>query len=305
MPVDPATICVLANPGSGRNSRDAAALDQAMAAFGPQATLRHWQKDAPLADAVAQALRDGFTTIVAAGGDGTVNGVAQALLGTGAHLGVLPLGTFNFFARGLGLPEAPDAAARAILAGSPRRISVGSVNGQVFLNNASLGIYPRILKLREEVYARYGRSRLMAYWTVLSTLIRVQTARRLVIHADGQSHDLRTPLIFVARSAYQLDRFGLTGAGAISEDRFAVFIAREGSRWHMLKLALHLALRRLQPGVDIDILSTRHMTVTTASPRPRVAFDGEKRRMRPPLEFRIHDAALSIILPRPEDKVPS
>jgi diacylglycerol kinase family enzyme len=303
MPIDPATICVLANPASGRNSRDAAALDQAMAAFGPTATLRRWDRDTPLSDAVALALRDGFTTLVAAGGDGTVNGVAQALLGSEANLGVLPLGTFNFFARGLGLPEAPDAAARAILSGTPRRISVGTVNGQIFLNNASLGVYPRILKLREEVYARFGRSRLIAHWTVLTTLIGVQTARRMVIHADGQSHDLRTSLVFVARSAYQLDRFGLTGAAAISDDRFAVFIAREGNRWHLLKLAFHLALRRLQPGVDVDVLSTRQMTVSTASPRPRVAFDGEKRRMRAPLEFRIHDNALSIILPRPEDRV--
>jgi diacylglycerol kinase family enzyme len=210
---------------------------------------------------------------------------------------VKQLGTFNFFARGLGLPEDPEGAAQAILTGQVRRISVGTVNGQLFLNNASLGIYPRILQAREASYARWGRSRLLAYWTVLLTLLRYQAARRVIVTVEGQTRNLRSPLIFVARSAYQLQRFGLTGAQAISDDRFAVFIALGGSRWHLLKLALHLALGRVIPGEDVEVLYTRQMQVRTTKRRPNVAFDGEKRRMLAPLSFEIQPDALSIILP--------
>lgn len=301
--IDPATLCVLANPKSGRNSRDAQAVERAMAVFGPKATLRRWQKGEDLDDVVARAVADGFTTIVAAGGDGTVNGVAHGLLGKDAHFGVLPLGTFNFFARGLGLPQEPEAAAQAILNGSPRRISIGTVNGQLFLNNASLGIYPRILQLREDLYARWGRSRLLAYWTVITTLIRFQAPRRMVLETDGARIDLKTPLVFIARSAYQLRRFGLSGAEAISDDAFAVFVALGGSRWHLLKLAAHLALGRVQEGVDIQLIPTRSLTVYTHRRRPRVAYDGEKRHMRAPLKFRIHESALSVILPDPAERV--
>lgn len=301
--IDPATLCVLANPQSGRNSRDAQAVERAMTVFGAKATLRRWSKGEDLDDVVARLLEEGFTTIVAAGGDGTVNGVAHALLGKQANLAVLPLGTFNFFARGLGLPQEPEAAAKAILAGHPKTISVGSVNGQLFLNNASIGIYPRILQVREDVYARWGRSRLMAYWTVLTTLIRFQAPRRMVLETDGGRIDMKTPLVFVARSAYQLERFGLSGAQAISDDRFAVFVALGGSRWHLLKLALHLALRRVSEGEDIQLIPSRSLTVYTTRRRPRVAFDGEKRHMRSPLKFRIHDNALSIIVPDASDKV--
>lgn len=301
--IDPATLCVLANPKSGRNSRDAQAIDRAMAVFGPKATLRRWEKGENLDAVVARAVADGFTTIVAAGGDGTVNGVAHGLLGKDAHFAVLPLGTFNFFARGLGLPQEPDAAARAILNGSPHRISVGTVNGQLFLNNASLGIYPRILQLREDVYARWGRSRLLAYWTVLTTLIRFQAPRRMVLETDFARIDVRSPLVFVARSAYQLRRFGLSGAEAISDDAFAVFVALGGSRWHLLKLAAHLALGRLQDGVDVRLIPTHELTVYTHRRRPRVAYDGEKRQMRAPLRFRIRPGALSIILPDPDARV--
>lgn len=305
MPLDPAKICVLANPKSGRNSRDRAAIARAMAVFGPQATLRHWRGGENLDRVVARALADGFRTIVAAGGDGTVTGVAHALLDAPASLGVLPLGTFNFFARGLGLPEDPEAAAQAILRGHVRRVSVGTVNGQLFLNNASLGIYPRILQAREDSYARWGRSRLLAYWTVLKTLIRYQAARRVIVTVEGETRDLRSPLIFVARSAYQLERFGLTGAEAISDDKFAVFIALGGTRWHLLKLALHLTFGRVKQGDDIDVLYTKAMEVRTAKRRPNVAFDGEKRRMLAPLKFAIQPDALAIIVPDKADAVQS
>ena len=80
-------------------------------------------------------------------------------------------------------------------------------------------------------------------------------------------------------------------------------IAKGGTRWHLFKLALRLALRRVQAGRDIDMLYARDITVETARRRPRVAFDGEKRKMLAPLNFRIHDDALSIILPDEADKV--
>ena len=303
MTLSPETICVVANPKSGRNSKDKAAIDIAMRAFGPKATLRRWNKNDDLDAFVQKAVADGFTTIVAAGGDGTVMGVAHALMECDANLGVLPLGTFNYFARGLGLPQEPEAAAKAILAGHPARISVGSVNGQLFLNNASVGIYPTILQAREAVYDRWGRSRMLAHWSVIKTLARFQKPLRMELTADGVRQTLKTPLIFVARSAYQLERFGLQGAQAISDDNFAVFIAKGGTRWHLFQLALRLALRRVQAGRDIDMLYAREITVETARRRPRVAFDGEKRKMLAPLNFRIHDDALSIILPDEADKV--
>lgn len=303
MTIPPATICVVANPKSGRNSRDRAAIEAAMAVFGAAAELRRWHKGDDLEAFVNRAVADGFTTIVAAGGDGTVMGVAHALVGTDISLGVLPLGTFNYFARGLGLPQEPAEAARAILRGHHRKIAVGSVNGQVFLNNASVGLYPSILQEREDIYARWGRSRLMAHWSVLRTLVRFQRPMHMRLTADGVTRDLVTPLIFVARSAYQLRRFGLEGEQAISDDRFAVFILHDGTRWQLLRLTLRLAMGRLRAGRDIDLLTAASLEVQTRRPRPRVAFDGEKTRMPVPLSFRIQPDALTIIVPDPADRV--
>jgi len=303
MTIPPATICVVANPKSGRNSRDKAAIEAAMSVFGGAAELRRWHKGDDLEAFVNRAVADGFTTIVAAGGDGTVMGVAHALVGSGVSLGVLPLGTFNYFARGLGLPQEPAEAARAILRGHRRKIAVGSVNGQVFLNNASVGLYPSILQEREDIYARWGRSRLMAHWSVLRTLVRFQRPMRMRLTADRITHDLVTPLVFVARSAYQLRRFGLEGEKAISDDCFAVYILHDGTRWQLLRQALRLATGRLRAGQDIDLMTAATLEVVTERPRPRVAFDGEKTRMRVPLSFRIQPDALTIIVPDAADRV--
>ena len=151
------SICVIANKASGTNARDAEAIDRALEVFGEVAVLRHWSPQEDLAAIVRRAVDAGASTVVAAGGDGTAMAVAQALLGSPAALAVLPLGTFNYFARGLGLPQDPEEAARTILKGQRHRVQVGMVGNQVFLNNASLGVYPAILKERETVYARWGR----------------------------------------------------------------------------------------------------------------------------------------------------
>jgi len=303
MTLRPETICVLTNPASGRNSKDAQAIDLAMQAFGPKATLRRWKQGDDLGRFVQKAVADGFTTIVAAGGDGTVMGVAHALLGTKANLAVIPLGTFNYFARGLGLPQEPAAAAKAILAGHPTAVSVGMVNDQLFLNNASVGIYPTILQEREQIYARWGRSRMLAHWSVLRTLIRFQRPMHMTLTADGVTQSLKTPLVFVARSAYQLQQFGLKGSKAISDDQFATFVARGGSRWSLLRLALRLATRSVVVGRDIDLIYARALKMDLRKPVARVAFDGEKARMRSPLSFRIERHALNIIVPDAADKV--
>lgn len=298
MPIDPATICVVANPNSGRNSHDAQAIDRAMEVFGT-ATLRRWQEGHDLSETVDRAIADGFSTIVAAGGDGTVMGVANAMVNTDAHMAVLPLGTFNYFARGLQLPQEPEPAAQAILNGHPHRISVGTVNGKVFLNNASLGIYPAILKQRESVYKKYGRRRIAAHWSVLKTFMKYREP--LSIRLDDRR--VETPLIFVARSAYQLERFGLPGSEQISDDDLVMFIAHAEGRGTLLKTTWRLVTRSVKEGRDVDILHSGDFTVETAKPSLLVAYDGEKSRMQTPIRFQILKDALSIIVPDEADRV--
>jgi diacylglycerol kinase family enzyme len=289
-------ICVLANPRSGTSLRNPGAVDRAMRVFGPRAELRPFSGDP--ADEAARAVREGFRIIVAAGGDGSVAGVAHALAGTEAALAVLPMGTFNYFARGLKMPETPEAAAQAILDGQPHDINVGTLNGRVFLNNVSIGIYPAILEEREAAYARFGRYRFLAHLASLRTILRFQAPHRMDIYQDETRHRIRTPMLFVARSAYQLDQFGLEGGEAISDDRFVVFLAHQQTRLGFLRLAWRLVRRRVDHGRDVIVSTPRRLAVAVRGRRQMsVALDGEKLKMRLPLRIQLNDHVLRVILP--------
>ena len=289
-------ICVLSNPKSGTSLRNPGVVDRAMAVFGPRAELRPFSGDP--ADEAARAVRDGFRVVVAAGGDGSVAGVAHALAGTGCALAVLPLGTFNYFARGLKMPEDPEAAAHAILDGQRHDISVGTLNGRVFLNNIAIGLYPAILEEREAAYARFGRYRFLAHLASLRTILRFQQPHRMDLYQDETRHRIRTPMLFVARSAYQLDQFGLEGGEAISDDRFVMFLAHQQTRLGFLRLAWRLIRKRVDHGRDVIVSTPRRIAVAVRGRRRiSVALDGEKLRMRLPLRIQLNDHVLQVILP--------
>jgi diacylglycerol kinase family enzyme len=295
-PASTERICVICNEGSGRNSREADAIKAAMEVLGDRAVLRR-VRGSDIDDAARQAVRDGFGAVVAAGGDGTIMTVAGALAGSGRRFGVLPLGTFNYFARGLDIPEDPAGAARIILDGRTRTVSLGEVNGQVFLNNISLGIYPAILRAREGVYARWGRRRIAAHWSAAKTFVRFQRPLFLNIQADGQELRVRTPLLFVARSAYQLESFGLAGADCVAQGRFAIFVAHDTGRLGMFRKAFRLVRRSMREGRDFDLTCADEVTIATRSRHLTVACDGEKFRMRTPLRLRLRHDALEVFAP--------
>ncbi|WP_037283818.1 diacylglycerol/lipid kinase family protein [Rubellimicrobium mesophilum] len=298
---DAQRICVICNENSGRNSREADAIKLAMEVLGTRAELRQ-VKGEEIEGAARRAVEDDFDAIVGAGGDGTVMTVAGALMDSGHRFGVLPLGTFNYFARGLGIPEDPRAAAEVILAGGTRRVSLAEVNGQVFLNNISLGIYPAILKNREEVYARWGRRRLAAHWSAAKTFMRFQRPLFLTVMADGREIRVKTPLLFVARSAYQLESFGLAGAECVAQGRFAVFVAPDTGRAGMFHKAWRLVRQSMRQGRDFDLVCADEVTIAARSLHLTVACDGEKMRMRTPLRLRVHKDALEVYAP-PEEAV--
>lgn len=271
-------IALIFNRSSGK--ADHAAIDRAVEVFGDRVSRHEWNPKDPISGTVDDALAGDPEIVVAAGGDGTVMAVADAMLGRGVPMAVLPLGTFNYFSRGLGQSETPEEAAEQILAGQSHDIRVGEVNGHVFLNNASLGIYPSILRERESVYSRWGRSRLAAHWSVLKTFLRFRKPTRMTITSNGQTETRRSALVFVGRSAYQLERFGIEGESAISDDLFAVLIARAETRRALFGMTLRLVMGRPLRGKDYDLIETEDLTIETQSKRTLLAYDGEKSRTR-------------------------
>lgn len=299
--VDLATssLCVVVNQASGQ--KDALAQVDAIRAALSGKVGRLDFRSAGRGDRIdglaRQVVDDGFDIVLVLGGDGTQSAVAGALSGTGTIMGVLPGGTFNYFARDLGVGETVGEALETVLAGHVASVDVGRIGDLVFLNNVSLGIYPHILKTREGIYRRWGRSRIAAYWSVLLALRRLRHPLRITAIVGDRSRDYSTALVFVARSACQLEAFGLDGAKAIRAGQMAVLIARARKALPLMRSALRLAVGLGTKNSDFDLILADSLVINMQKRRPLVAHDGERTRLNSPLHLNVWHDALRMLVP--------
>jgi diacylglycerol kinase family enzyme len=306
-----APLIVVFNLGSGAGdaAQVRAAIESACAEAGRQCTLlsvddpRHL--GALARDAVQRAQQTGGV-VVAAGGDGTINAVAQAVLGSGCAFGVLPQGTFNYFSRTHGIPADIDAAMQVLLHEQAQPAQVGLVNERVFLVNASLGLYPKLLEDREGWKKQFGRSRLVAFGAGLATLLRGQRSLRLHIDVNGRTHEVRTPTLFVGNNALQLEQLGFAEAQAVDRGALAAILLRPVGRLSMLWLLLRGAFGRLGEADQVLNFAFERLGLRSARPftarRIKVATDGEVLWLPLPLEFRVSPEPLWLI--RPSEPAP-
>ena len=250
----------------------------------------------------AALARPGGGARVAAGGDGTLNAVAQAALADDLPFGVIALGTFNYFARAQSLPLEPADATRALLAGGLRPVQVGQVNGQVFLVNASLGLYPQLLADREQFKARFGRRRSVALLAALVTILRSRERLELTIESPQGARRIRTAALVVDNNRLQLEQLGLPEADAVESGRLVAMFVKPASPSALLRLLSRALLHRLDGSRDVERLAVRRLRVTQARGAPYaivpVAIDGEALRMQLPVEFSVAARPLRLLAPR-------
>lgn len=251
--------------------------------------------DAELAEAIVRRP----PIVVAGGGDGTLSAIASQLAGTGIALGVLPLGTFNHFAKDLNIPLNLDEAVRVIAAGHSTAVDVGEVNGRIFLNNSGLGLYPDIVRHRDRQQRTLGRSKWHAMaWAAWSLLRRYPFVQvRLVI--DGEARCWRTPFVFVGNNEYTMEGLRIGGRERLDAGRLCLYIAHRPGRLGLLRLALHALFGRLRQASDFDALSATELVIETRRKRLYVATDGEVWPMTTPLRYRVRPGALRVIVPAP------
>lgn len=249
------------------------------------------------------ALREDFTIIAAGGGDGTINAVAALLLGSGKALGILPLGTFNFIARDLNIPLDVEGAARTLITGHAVDVDVGAVNGHLFFNNSSLGLYPALIRDREKTYQRWGRGRIMAFLSLALTLARPTALLKTRFDVDGQQITCRTPLVFIGNNKYQLESYNLTGGECLDRGEFVLYITRSQGRLGMLWLGIRALFGKLEHARDVRTLCAQDIWIETRRKHLNVAIDGEIMRMKTPLHYRRERGVLRVITPRDGENI--
>ncbi|MEY2578627.1 MAG: hypothetical protein QOI49_1451 [Verrucomicrobiota bacterium] len=249
--------------------------------------------------AVARAAAESSERIViAAGGDGTINAVVAALAGTDKVLGVLPVGTLNHFAKDLGIPLDLEAAVRTIGDGSIAAVDVGEVNGRIFINNSSLGIYPQIVSRREAQQQRLARGKWPAFfWATIQALRRFPFLD-LRITFEGQQIFRRTAFLFVGNNEYEIAGFNLGSRTCINAGKLGLYLSHRTGRFGLFRLAFHALFGRVDQEKDFDAFCVTEARIETRKSRLLVALDGEVERMETPLQYRIRPAALHVLVPR-------
>ena len=245
--------------------------------------------------------------VVAVGGDGTINTVAQAVWKRGCILGVLPQGTFNLFGREWGIAQDLETSARALLEARSQPVQVGQINHRLFLVNASLGLYPQLLQDREEFKRQFGRKRWVAVLAGLKTIFHWRRQLKLEIELDGRRTLVTTPTLFVGNNRLQLERVGMEPdvASKVGEGCLAALMAKPIGTWTMVWLMVRGVFGRLGDAEQVRSFAFR--TLTVRMPRMRrakVAADGEVGAMTPPLVFQVAERPLFLMVPRPEHRAP-
>ena len=302
-PAAPLQLVVNAASGSRDADSKRALLQAALHRDGRRGELRFCRPGelaqvAQEAAATALALR---TAVVAVGGDGTVNTVAQAAHAAGCAMAVVPQGTFNYFARTHGIPADPSEAVRLLLHATPAPVPVAGINGRVFLVNASLGLYPDLLEDREAYKARFGRSRWVAFWAATATLLRAQRQLRLRIELGATAREVRALTLFVGHNRLQLAQLGVQPAASDAGLGMTAMMLRPVGPLALLGLMLRGALGTLGDAQSVERFQFDHMVVRPRLPHGRrgvkVAFDGEVTTLRTPLDFRLLATPLYLLMP--------
>lgn len=302
-----APFFIVLNAGSGSESAAEArqVIEEGFAAAGRKH--RIFLVDGPgrlqaLAREAVERARAVGGVVVAAGGDGTINAVAQATLGSGCAFGVLPQGTFNYFSRTHGIPRDTAEALQVLLTEQPRAVQVGLVNDRVFLVNASMGLYAELLEERETYKARYGRSRWIAFFAGLLTVMRGRHRHwNLRMAWRGQEKDIRTPTLFVGNNPLQLLQVGIEHADAPEQGQLAAIALKPVGVLAMPELLVRGAMGKLGRADQVLSFPFESMTVKAgrlrAPRRVKVATDGEIAWTDMPLLFRVSPEPLWLVRP--------
>ena len=297
-------IIVVLNAGSGSGTAETAqdVLTPTFLAGGLAPQFIVLAAGVDLKGELEAALQAPVYAVVAGGGDGTVNSVADIIRGREIALGVLPLGTLNHFARDLGIPLELPAAVQVIVDGHTTAIDAAEVNGRVFVNNSSVGLYARIVALRERYHARGPAKWIVAAWATM-TVLRRSRPLLVQIEVEGRQVLRRTPLIFIGNNEYRMSGLQAGGRESLARGTLAVYVVKTDGQWKLLRLAWRVVSGTARQSGELAMVTALQARIDVPSGGRRssipVAIDGEVAPIELPLEYRALPAAFRVFVPRP------
>lgn len=238
----------------------------------------------------------GQPLVVVGGGDGTLGRLAGILAERGSTLGILPLGTRNHLARELGVPLDLPGAAALIAAGTVRTIDLARVNGEPFINNASIGLYPQLVREREQRNTPKWIAAIPASFAALS---RIKHHRlHLASPGRGKDGDIVTPMLFVGNNHYTLDAGQIGKRDALDGGVLSIYAVAARRRIALVGFAIRTLFGRSRRDSDFAAIGdTPEFEVRGRSDDIDIALDGEVMTLKMPLRFECQAGALKVVAP--------
>lgn len=245
---------------------------------------------------VKDAIKDGAQIVVGGGGDGTISAIAAALIDSNVPLGILPLGTLNHFAKDLKIPLGLNEALANVFVGAHHYVDVGEVNGQVFINNSGVGLYPRIVQDREAIQKRGYPKWLALAQATIGKLMTFSLIRMSLVTGDGQKVIRFTPFVFVGNNKFEISGLRMGTRERLDGGLLWICLAPEAGRLKLAALAAFAIFGCLRER-DLVAFEAIEVEVATRRERQEVSHDGEVSLLDNPLNYRSRPRALRVIVP--------
>lgn len=298
----PKSFKLIINTGSGHNKKDEAIslTTEKLQGSGHTVEVIQISKDDDLIQksevAVLSAKKDG-SVVVAAGGDGSINAVAGLCHRHNVPMGILPMGTFNFFARDIGIPVDLEEAVDNLMTGELIPTPIGMVNAQIFLVHAGIGLYSEIMRNRERDKRKFGRYRIVAFASSFKSLMRTRKIHTVTLDTETEKVTRQTLNIFVGNNALQLEKLGLVENNEVKDDELAIILLKPMTPLERIRLAFLGLIRNMNLDSKIENFTSKSFTVETKQKHLKAAIDGELVSVSSPLNFKSIPDGLRVIVP--------
>jgi len=244
-----------------------------------------------------ELMQKSYHVFLVAGGDGTVRTAAQVLVHTEIPLAILPLGTFNHFAKELNFPTDIEELFKIIKNNKTKQVDVGEVNQIIFINHSSIGLYTYVLKVKQKHKKWLGTSRLLKILFTAINIFKVIPIYTLKIKMEGQILILNTCLMFIGNNYYFTNLLDLGSRQTLTAGFLSVYILNCKNRWNLIQVMFKVLFRTLDKTKYIKQFTTDDIIIEAKSKSVNVVVDGEIMKLENPLHYTIHNKKLTVITP--------
>ena len=298
MSTAPYYVILNANAGTANATGITAEALEAMFTANGMTAIVDADSDAGMAVRIKRAMDSGAETIVAAGGDGTITALAEALVGTDRQLAILPLGTVNALAKDLHVPLDLPSAVKALTTGESRRIDVGEVNGRIFLHKVVVGLIPGMAAGREKIRGRQDAAAKIGFMRYFFRRLARAKRMAVVIETDAGTRRVeRVQAIAVASNAYDEGLGQFFSRQSLDKGTLTLYVLSHFTIRDFIRLTTGMLFGRWRNDEALSVESVRSVTIDTRKSLLKVMFDGEVESLQTPLQFTIRPLALSVLVP--------